>query len=336
MTPLEMRSYIETHLRCPVELYRIEQEAQVGQNLATWVSENEIVKGSVGLERFIAYKTERAICSSMPYASTEVLQPLCNFTGWLIITDDYYDEDSVGKQIENIVYAFDRFKMVLDFHQPKDPTKIELALRDVAEQIKALNPEMYVRFQQDCCNYWDACVTEAIVRKKQEPVTKEFYLSYRIATLAMDMLYDFIVPGKELQASVIDHPLVSQVRHLASKIITVQNDILSFPKEFAHNDPNNYLACLKMESGISNEEALIRSVNEHNRLIEEFVALTSENNLAQIADCEAACYAAAMRPWVSGVFDWHLLSGRYHYLNNSNTVISAPLPRTPAESTLLN
>ena len=115
-------------LACPIPLRVSPIESQLRVHLLQWATARGLVKGDDGMQRFASYLTERAIGCSMPTCGITIADPLCRFTGWLIITDDYYDEDATGSNLTLIEHAFNRFSKIVNRQTVPNLTELELPI----------------------------------------------------------------------------------------------------------------------------------------------------------------------------------------------------------------
>jgi hypothetical protein len=170
------------------------------------------------------------------------------------------------------------------------------------------------RFLGHVGDYLDATVWEAGNRAAHRPPSVAEYRVMRFRTAAIDMFFDLIEPmhGVELPAAVFADADFAAMHHAAGMITAIFNDLVSWPKEEAAGDHHNIVLALRHERRLPVEAAVRLAVDEHDALVEDFVAARARFEAGGLAnDPAVAAVAGDFAHWIRGNVDWSMESGRY-------------------------
>ncbi len=177
-----------------------------------------------------------------------------------------------------------------------------------------VSPAWQARFTAHVGDYLEATVWEAGNRAANRPPPLAEYRTMRFRTAAIDMFFDLIEPmhGVELPAEVFaDHDFAA-MRRSAGMITAIFNDLVSWPKEEAAGDHHNIVLALRHERRLPVEVAVRAAVDEHDALVEDFVAARERFAAGPLAgDPAVDAVAGDFVHWVRGNVDWSMESGRY-------------------------
>lgn len=232
--------------------------------------------------------------------------------------------------------------LLSDDREAHDPPKGHLrALAEVWRRTRPrVSPAWRARFTAHVGDYLDATVWEAGNRVANRPPSLAEYRTMRFRTAAIDMFFDLIEPmhGVELRAEVFaDHDFAA-MRRSAGMITAIFNDLVSWPKEEAAGDHHNIVLALRHERRLPVEVAVRAAVDEHDGLVEDFVAARERFAAGPLAgDPAVAAVAADFVHWIRGNVDWSMESGRYTPPDGDDThagdarPIAIPAQRRPVD-----
>lgn len=142
----------------------------------------------------------------------------------------------------------------------------------------------------------------------QTPPVWEFLMHRHENSFIPCMVLVDAIAGYELPQGEFADPRVRRAFTLAGSATVIVNDLYSMGKE----DPTDFSLprLIAAEDGCSLEEAVDRTVDIHNELMQTFEAEAAA--LGPTGSPELRRFFASTWAWVGGSREWHATSGRYH------------------------
>jgi pentalenene synthase len=262
-----------------------------------------------------------------PTAAGDELDLAVNEMSWFFIFDDYFDgtcgePDAAPEMIAAVTAVLDRPLIA-----PVQP--IALAFADLWRRSReGMSPAWQIR----TAHHWRTCFTahlrEAANRRDGRPPGMHEYLTIRRATIGIQPVLDLAERIGRLEVSpraFTGHHLTA-MRHLATDIVLIHNDICSVEKEQAIGDMNNIVLIIEHENSCSQHDAVEAAcaiLREHiERYLEIEHGLSRANwDLVPTADDQAALEHyrdEILRPLIRGAYDWTEHTGRYDQADASD------------------
>jgi hypothetical protein len=117
--------------------------------------------------------------------------------------------------------------------------------------------------------------------------------------------------GVDLPPEILESGPVTALREAAGRAIIYPNEILSYPKEFAHGHPMNLITSLLHCEGMTLEGASARVVAMHNADMRRFDELAQEITATTGPCPDMQAFILGLRHYVHGSFAWGWHAARY-------------------------
>lgn len=312
----------EQQLFCPGPL-RDDRELgkQVNDAVVRWAEEVGIYPGR--LDKLRAADFGRFMMLAHPGTSDPdrlLAATKCLVAEWA--ADDYYvDEVSlgadpmvVGSRLANLYAVVDpasltrKYAADLEEHHKLQP--ISVAFRSALEHLaRYATVAQMARFQHQMAILFLAWTQEADWHaNRRTPPVWEYLVQRHLNSYLPPMILIDVLGGYELPPEEFFRPDVRAVFTTAGNAAVLINDLYSGKNESEtdHNLPNVLVA----EDRITHREAVLRTVEIHNELMETFV--TRAAHLSATGSPALRRFLADTWAWLGGSREWHATSGRYH------------------------
>ena len=297
-------------------LKRIHPSAERAQiESMQWMRSHDLLEWVSNPVRFAADRYSLLAALMFPDAGDDLLQLVADWTHWLFVLDDIFDESSVGQSPLKTRTFVDRTTSVL-YRENEPNDAISTALSDLCTRFAALGGQLaYARFAAHTVEYFEACIWEAENRAARLTPPLAIFEIMRSYAGAVRTYLDFaeVAAGIALPALVRQHAAIQRANQAACNIACWNNDALSFMREERHGDSHNLVLVLSSECGLPMDLAVAAAVaacDAEVRILERIVRdLPSFGS--PVADAAAGAYTRALTDLVRGAIDWSSETARY-------------------------
>lgn len=311
-------------LYCPFPTALSPHAEAVHQHTLDWVRELLLVTTDPEYERLCASKFGWLAARAYPNAPLDRLTIVSDWNTWLFCMDDQCDERGIGKRPERLAVLHGKCLEVLSGKRPPAglndrPGRIDAALlyalHDLRKRMQAIMPRAWMaRFIESAAEYFESAEWEAENRARGIWPDPGTYMRMRPYTggLYTDIELIELTEGIALPLAVRKHPSVQRLTLITNNVVCWSNDIISLPKERAHDDRHNLVLILSRHYGLSFQAALNRVARLTKAQVQRFLALQQRlPTFGGKADADVQCFVAVLRAWMRGNLDWSYESGRY-------------------------
>ncbi|KAG5634787.1 hypothetical protein H0H81_000794 [Sphagnurus paluster] len=268
-----------------------------------------------------------------PKASKETLRISSDFTGWAFMLDACTDcqPASVAREVKTLVC---HVMHNLEEERPEGEFFLGQLTKEFWQSaLKVATPSMKERFMQGCETFLDSTITQAEDRDKSILLNRDQYMIHRRDRDNICAQPTFCSGGLHLNIpiSVFNHPVVREAESQVALLLTLDNDLLSYTKEYAMGDDGtNILTVIMREENVGLQEAVERLCDLHEEAVERFLYL--RDNLPPFDEKvkeELGQWFDTMGAWVRSNVDWSFEAGRYYGTKGKEICETrlAPIPR---------
>ncbi|WIM98389.1 family 2 encapsulin nanocompartment cargo protein terpene cyclase [Actinoplanes oblitus] len=236
--------------------------------------------------------------------------------------DDYYvDEVSLGadpmvlgSRLANLLAVVDPVSMVPRYRAGYEAyhrlQPISVAFRSaMAHLAEYASVAQLGRFQHQMAILFLAWTQEADWHaNRRTPPVWEYLVQRHLNSYLPPMILIDVLAGYELPADEFHHPDVRRAFTTAGNAAVLINDLYSGKNE-SEND-HNLPSVLMADEGLGHRAAVLRTVEIHNELMDDFVRLAGALSVA--GSPQLRRFLADTWAWLGGSREWHATSGRYH------------------------
>lgn len=249
-----------------------------------------------------------------PMANQMVLQVCTDLLLWFFIADDQFDERAVGTSPGHMEAVSNNFIEILESGCPYlAGSPLDWALLDLRAWLaRHSQPSWMPRFIGNMRLYLDGCLSEARNRAAGHNPGFDEYRDIRRASVGTYPCFDVIeltLRGPISEEIILDPRLV-ELRHIATDLIAWINDVVSFQKESAYNDPHNVISVLMSESQMSPSDATAKTIELYEQNLRLFLRQSAELKKL-LPDPVVAQYLSGIESWIRGCHTWSFRSRRY-------------------------
>ncbi|GIF04326.1 family 2 encapsulin nanocompartment cargo protein terpene cyclase [Actinoplanes siamensis] len=294
---------------------------RVNEAVVSWAEEVGIYPGR--LDRLRAANFGRFMMLAHPGAADPdrlLAATKCLVAEWA--ADDYYvDEVSlgadpmvVGSRLANLHAVVDpaslprRYAAELAEHHRLQP--ISVAFRSAMEHLAGYaTVTQLARFRHQMAILFLAWTQEADWHaNRRTPPVWEYLVQRHLNSYLPPMILIDVLAGYELPPHEFYDPRVRAAFTTAGNAAVLINDLYSGKNESEtdHNLPNVLVA----RDRLTHREAVLRTVEIHNELMDTFVTRAAE--LCASGSPKLRRFLADTWAWLGGSREWHATSGRYH------------------------
>ncbi|MBB4755032.1 family 2 encapsulin nanocompartment cargo protein terpene cyclase [Actinoplanes lobatus] len=292
----------------------------VDDGLIAWAGEVGIYQGR--LDKLRSYGFGRYMMLAHPAVDDPdrlLAATKCLVAEWA--ADDYYvdevelgsDPMVVGSRLARLMSVVDPAAMVpryatdMDAYHRLQP--ISEAFRTAMEHLARYASTAQVgRFQHQMAILFLAWCQEADWHaNRRTPPVWEYLVQRHLNSYMPPMILIDALAGYELSAHEFYHPEVRRAYTTAANAAVLVNDIYSAPSE-SDND-YNLPKVLAQAEGLTEKEAMRRTVEIHNELMHTFVELAARLSVAGSPNLRR--FLADVWAWTGGSRRWHATTGRY-------------------------
>jgi 2-methylisoborneol synthase len=143
---------------------------------------------------------------------------------------------------------------------------------------------------------------------RRTPPVWEYLVQRHLNSYLPPMILIDVLGGYELSAEEFHHPRVREAFTTAGNAAVLINDLYSGKNE--SETDHNLPTVLSARENLTPREAVLRTVEIHNELMDTFVTLAAR--LSTTGSPTLRRFLADTWAWLGGSREWHATSGRYH------------------------
>ncbi|MBM7114442.1 terpene synthase family protein [Archangium primigenium] len=254
-----------------------------------------------------------------PTAARDHLLLAHDWMAWLFEYDDQFDDGADGHSTHKARRSRESLLAILS--DPLGTTRevpgrtLQSGLQDIWSRLRAVTrPRMQARFAGHVSDYLESYEWETHNRRIGYCPDVEEYLEKRQHTGAAHPCFDLIVPAAGVRCDHLDltDSRLRRLEYLSSEIITLSNDLVSFPKEMEQGDVHNIVIILMNRRGHSEQEAIRQTVDWIKSRLEEFERSARELGRDPRASNEdTRLYLHGLKVWYLANYFWSLRCSRF-------------------------
>ncbi|WP_164674901.1 terpene synthase family protein [Anditalea andensis] len=286
-----------------------------------WCIKNRLITNTSQRKKFLNQKLSWLSSNLYPEATLKVSVWISGLFTLLFMIDDYTDHLPMGKKRELWYSLRDGFLIIKE-----DPThpliKENKFLLILAERLRELQALAFTGTYQNLLGVFEAYIRENLWEAENRDMDRvpsiPEYLEKRPVFSGGELALQLIPFTLEMEYPEIHRywPKLATMVRLASKMIYISNDLLSFDKENRINDAHNWVALLILHEGRTETQAKDILIQEHEISLEQFLA--HEKAFSAKFNPATRCLFAAIKAikyQISGSVAWSvLISKRYKVL----------------------
>jgi hypothetical protein len=288
-------------------------EQRVGLANSVWARKHGLVADDVAAARHAAIRC--ASCAAHTYARAPdyVVELGADLITWLFLFDDCFGEGAPGDDVASMRRRFDGYENLLRSGElPGESSVFHGALRELRERfLERGNDAWLARFTSSLHRYFEGCLLEFPYRRARTCPDVEEYRRLRAWSIGCLPVFDLIELGSGiLSDEEAALPNLSRARETAALLCAWVNDVYSFPKEHADDEPMNLVSVLASQYDLSPGEALRTATHVFNT---DWAVLDdlSETLREECPSLTLRAYLSGIEDWVHGNRAWTSLCGRY-------------------------
>ncbi|KAI0293873.1 terpenoid synthase [Multifurca ochricompacta] len=249
-----------------------------------------------------------------PYHNKERLRTGCDLMNVFFVFDEYSDVAN-GDQVQEMA------NIVMDaLRNPHTPRpKDEWIGGEVTRQfwelaIKTASPPSQKRFIETYGAYTQSVVQQAVDRINKHIPTIQEYLQVRRNNIGATPAFAMIELEMNLPDDVVHHPAVEELSVLATDIIILGNDIVSYNVEQARGDGDYNIVTIVMHENKVDIHGAMDWLYEHHKVLEGKFMDIYENKIprfSELVDEQLGQYVDGLGNWVRANDQWAFESERY-------------------------
>ena len=251
-----------------------------------------------------------------PTASRDHLLLAHDWMAWLFEYDDQFDDGEDGHSTDRARHLRDSLLSILRDSPPDVPRRtLHSGLSDIWSRLRTTaSPRVQARFAGHVSDYLESYEWET--RNRRDGVCPDVaeYLEKRQHTGAAHPCFDLIVPAAGVLEDHVDwaDPRLRRLEYLSSEIITLSNDLVSFPKEAEQGDVHNIVLILMRRQGHSAPEAIGQTVELLKSRLKDFAREAGDlNRSPRSMNTDTTRYVHGLRTWYLANYFWSLRCGRF-------------------------
>lgn len=275
--------------------------------------------GSATLERKFETQRFALLAARMfPRAPDPVLRFAANFSNWLFVLDDMFDEQEMGRAPARLSAWTNLLSLTFRSQHPALAEPVFGALAELSASLTQLtgpHPGLWSRFGLRLHEYFEGCCWEATNRACGIAPSLDTFLILRKNAGAVFTYLDLteLATGVYLSLEARKHPRIERMNLAACNVACWSNDIYSFEKEREQSDWHNLVLLERRERNLTLAEALTSAVRACDDEVRHFERLAQEPpRLANLDETHAAqAYVDGLRDYIRGALDWTAACPRY-------------------------
>ncbi|HEX6242975.1 MAG TPA: hypothetical protein VFZ61_18810 [Polyangiales bacterium] len=297
----------------PVRQHR--EVRRVALETVEWAARFSLAENAIELARVRSIRVGELAAYTFSREKVEVVQLGADLITWLFLFDDAVGEAPAHMTEAEHRRVLDSYARVIrDRHLPAQSTAFHHALLDLVTRALQLgaSADWLARFAHDMTDYFAGCADESQYRRNGRAPSVAAYRELRRQTVGTSPVFAIIELGVSgmVDSAEMARPDVVEARAIAALLTAWVNDVYSFPKEAAAQDPLNLVITLANEYQLDVREALEQAVEVYNLDLLELERIIDEVRATCPSDALMG-YLQGLLEWVHGNRIWTRLCGRY-------------------------
>ncbi|WP_394849567.1 hypothetical protein LZC95_19220 [Pendulispora brunnea] len=306
-------------------------------HLDSWVGEFGLVRKKASEQRFIRADFAGFASITYPDAGEGGVYLIADWFAWLFLVDDELDDGVFGRDLDHVKRVMGAILATL--RATDDPSQAPSAsgdpqpaaitsLADLWQRtIPQSSPAWRRRFIQHVSECFAAASWEARNRVQKIVPSEREYIDKRRHTGAIYVCMDLIeiVENIELPSEVWENPVFQRALDAACNVVCWTNDVYSLEKERGLGEYHNLVYLVEHARGLTTRRALAEVWKLIDAEVQSYLA-DERTVMASFPQHEAvlARYAAGMRSWMRGNYDWSKKTYRYRDAHDGKVAYLEP------------
>lgn len=286
------------------------------------------------MSRFIHRTDFSYFCAVvLPDASAETLRTLCDWGNWVFPFDDAFDNGYLKTNPEEARNLIEMLDLIMKDGQFEPEHPLLIAFKSIWSRLSHSSSEVVrSRFAASMTAYCEAIMQQVQMQASTGlSSTIDALLALRRESIATTPIYALIeyAYGLSLPDDVIKHPSIQRIETIATDIVLIQNDIVSYAKEKALGESHNIVSVYHQE-GKSLQESF-DSAGEllKGRYREWYLTLTQLPTWGEEIDSHVQLYINSVQNVALANLNWSYRAERYWDGNNhevrKSRIVTLPL-----------
>ncbi|MFD2201816.1 terpene synthase family protein [Shivajiella indica] len=245
-----------------------------------WVNKLQLLPRNKDVIQFQKMKMSHLASRLYPEADIEISVWISKLFALLFILDDYTDQLPKGKKSRFWLGILGVALQITENKTPHPdgemPLKFIKAISYLWTNLSFLSSPIAIKlFRLSLVSYVRECAWEASNLDENKIPSIETYLIKRPIFSGGNLALNLIPFTLERAYPNIHQvwPSIHRYMTLASKLIFISNDLISFDKENKLNDPHNWIFLLSHDVGMEIDQARKHLLSIHDQVLEEFLTL---------------------------------------------------------------
>jgi hypothetical protein len=288
----------------------------IQEHTLAWATRFRLISGAAAVDRFLSSRFSSATARNFPRADLEDLELLNDWTVWIFLWDDQFDDASTAISPDELETILDSYQTILVARgaRPGSGPAAE-ALRDLCDRTFPRMPSQWRdRFVTHFVQWLDSYTWAVGNRQRGKVPTPDVYMENRRSNGAVYVEIDLIDLSEHvtLPETLRTSRPFETMHRITNDVVCWTNDIYSLEKELARGDLNNLVIVLKEAESMTLQEAVDRvseMIAAQVRLFEE-----TESCLPTFGpelDNDIRRHIGGLRSWMRGNLDWSARTARY-------------------------
>jgi hypothetical protein len=302
---------IYSQLYCPFPVSINPHMAAAHEHTLRWAARLHLFRLDA-LERLENRRYHLLTAQANPTASLENLQLITDWCAWLFALAEYCEHNGIGRSPTNLAGLHLTLLDILSGIAPRPPAEpLADGLWDIYTRLAArTSSEWLARFHDAVKKYFEANVWQATYSLQGLEPDSVIYRAMRPYTSAIYPCLQLIelMEAIKLPLSVLTHPDVQCLFHMANNVIALANDLAWHETDEPRQrqaGSRSLVLILARELSIPIKEAIAQVITLHNAEVRSFIVLAQHMpHFTPAVDRALSRYVAGMQCWMRANHDW--------------------------------
>lgn len=297
-------------ITCPFPQAISPYAQEAGAHSAQWVNQFGLITTRSLLEEYDRSRFHLFAARIYNLADYYGLCLASDYCIWLFCVDDLLEHHAGDKALHATMIKGTIDILTLgEIPAAEYQNKFMASLADIWIRVKALHPgdRWFRRFCQHMEELMQATQWEFDNRVRQQKPSVADYLHMRPLLSAMHPCIDLIEITQQacLPDEVRNHVIVQQLVSACTLATCWVNDLVSYSRELAINEPHNLVILIQHEQQVSLDEAIAQVIHLYNEEIKHFLSLEQQlPAFDKETNDKLQRFVLGLRSWVRGNLDW--------------------------------
>ena len=274
-----------------------------------------LIQKETARRRFLAARFAWLTARCYPATAFEELTWVHDWSIWLFMFDDQFDDGAIGGQPERMQPIMAKLLAILedpDASSPRSP--LGAALYDFWQRAPGATSAWRARFAQHLADYFTSYLWEARNRARGHIPAVDAYIANRQQSGGLPTCFDLIDLSDHvtLPPEVYESQEFRTLRQTATNVVCWVNDVFSLRKERARGDVNNLVLAVQHAHHMS-LQAAVNTVNDMiTKEVQRFIETERQlPGYPSAIEQNMRRYLLVFRAWMRGNLDWSYETPRY-------------------------